>query len=74
MQIYFELSVEKKIVFFHIIVSHKIHTVHCIFECEYFGITKTAMFHSDLLEWPETEWCESLKLFSCGVLHVQYVL
>lgn len=59
---------EKKIVFFHIIVSHKIQTVHCIFEYEYFGITKTAMFHSGLLEWPEAQWCESLKKWNFVLL------
>lgn len=29
-------------------------TVHCSFKNEYFGIPKTAVFHSDLLEWRET--------------------
>lgn len=50
-------------------------TVHYSFKKYYFGIPKTAMFHSDLLEWSEALWCETLKKWncSCGTPNVQQV-
>lgn len=72
-QIYFEKSIEKNIVFFHNIVFHEIQTFPCIFEYEYFGITKMQRFilicwnglkHSDV------NHLRNETLFSCGALDV----